>query len=142
MATKTPKESDWKSQYELLIGQLTGVRDWDEEKQRNHPRFDFKNYARTLIIQIHDDVASLCDISVSGLSFYSSVYYNKNDELLLRFDDRFDCYVQVASVSLDSKYSKSNIIYRFGAQFLEETDGYRCTVSALRYMLEILKSND
>ena len=82
MVAKTPTnmESDWKSQYEKLIGQLTGVSDWDKEKQRVHPRFDFKNYARTLIIQIHDDVASLCDISVSGLSFYSSVYYNKNDE--------------------------------------------------------------
>ena len=89
-----------------------------------------------------EDIGSLADISISGLSFYSSQTHKRGEVIHLNFDDKFEVDVEIQNIFIDSKTSgKINIIYRFGARFLKEDDGFRCTVSALRYMLEILKKS-
>ncbi|MCH7501509.1 MAG: PilZ domain-containing protein [Nitrospinae bacterium] len=137
---KTNGQSDWRSEYDSLLKQLGVDSEFKPNERRRYPRFDFNSYTRNLIIKIGDSVGSLADISVSGLSFYSSQPHKRGETVNLNFDDQFEVNVEIKNIFLDSKTSsKTNIIYRFGTKFMEESDGYRCTVSALRYMLEIMK---
>lgn len=137
---KTTGNSDWRSEYDSLIKQLGVDSEFKQNERRKHPRFDFNSYTRTLIIKMGENVGALADISISGLSFYSSQSRKRGEVVHLNFDDRFEVDVEIKNVFIDSKTSsKLNIIYRYGTIFMEENDGYRCTVSALRYMLEIIK---
>ena len=137
---KTTGNSDWRSEYDSLLNQLGMDSEFKPNERRRYPRFDFNSYTRNLIIKIGDNIGSLADISVSGLSFYSSEAHKRGDVVHLNFDDKFEVDVEIKNIFLDSKTSsKTNIIYRFGTRFMDEGDGYRCTVSALRYMLEIMK---
>ena len=137
---KTTGNSDWKSEYDSLLKQLGVDSEFKQNERRRYPRFDFNSYTRNLIIKIGDSIGSLADISISGLSFYSSETHKRGEIVHLNFDDQFEVDVEIKNIFLDSKTSgKTNIIYRFGTRFREESDGYRCTVSALRYMLEIMK---
>lgn len=130
-------------EYITLLDQL-GFHDDDisDFKNREHRRFNFDTPERTIILQIDDQVCALNDVSISGLSFNASVQYDTGRNVTVNFDGRYEVEVEVVSSRVDETLeSDTTTYYRHGAQFVSESDGYRCTIVVLRYYMEIMKSH-
>lgn len=128
-------------EYVALLEKL-GVDDQDLSKygKRAHHRFEFNSPEKTILIQIEDDVGSLCDLSVEGLSFFSKNYYKSEKNFELNFDGRYQVDVVVVNaIPVVSDPDDGEIYYQHNARFSRESDGYKCTVAVLKYFLEIDK---
>ena len=129
------------AEYVGLLEQL-GVEDRDisEFGNRTHHRFDFNSPEKTILIQIGDDVGSVCDLSVEGISFFSGEYYELEKKFGLNFDGRYQVDVVVVNaLPVVSEPDDGEIYYQHNARFFRESDGYKCTIAVLKYFLEIEK---
>lgn len=127
--------------YVSLLEQL-GVddRDASEYRNRTHRRFSFNSPEKTILIQIGDDVGSLCDLSVDGISFFSVRFFESGDKFGLDFDGRYQVDIEVINAfPVFSEPDDGKVYYRHNARFVREIDGYNCTIAALTYFLEIEK---
>ncbi len=135
---------DAKALYYNLIDRL-GLKPTDTEgnKLRRHPRFSFGSPERTILVQIDDFSCSLKDVSVGGLSFYSSFNFNIGRRLHLNFDGKFRVTAHVVRVVLEEKGENAGeSLYLHGCTFVNENDGYRCTVLVLNLLLTIMRQKD
>lgn len=128
-------------EYVGLLEQL-GIddRDTSEFGNRAHHRFNFNSPEKTILIQIEDDVGSLCDLSVEGISFFSTNNYDLGKKIRLNFDGRHDVEVVVAdSFLVFSEPDDGELYFQHNAEFVREGDGYKCTTAVLNYFMEIQK---
>lgn len=128
--------------YLELLNEL-GIKDKDLSlhKNRIHRRFTFDSPEKTILLQIGDDMCSLFDVSIGGLSFYSMKEYKSGTEFTVDFDDRYSVNVAIVNSFLDREASDDEIsFFRHGARFVKEGDGYKCTNAILTYFLEIKKA--
>ena len=128
-------------EYVALLEQL-GVDDQDisEYGKRTRHRFNFNSPEKTILIQIGDDVGSVCDLSVEGISFFSNKFYELEKKIKLNFDGRYQVDVVVVNaLPVVSEPDDGKIYYQHSARFFRENDGYKCTIAVLKYFLEIEK---
>lgn len=128
-------------EYADLLEQL-GLKDQDNSKFNNrvHRRFNFNSPEKTILIQIDEDICSLYDVSIGGLSFFSRNEYPVGKPLKLNFDNRYKVATSIVNAFQDKTVSSdSEVFFRHGARFLNHKDGYMCTSAVLNYYLEIEK---
>ena len=128
-------------EYVGLLEQL-GVKDQDisENGKRTRHRFDFNSPEKTILIQIGDDVGSVSDLSVEGISFFSGKFHPLEKKFGLNFDGRYQVDIVVVNVlPVVSEPDDGKIYYQHNARFFRESDGYKCTIAVLKYFLEIEK---
>ena len=133
---------DAKALYYTLIDQL-GLEATDSEgnKLRQHPRFSFDSPERTILVEIEEISCALKDVSVGGLSFYSTVNLDIGRRLQLNFDRMFLVTAQVVRV-VQEKKEEGDSIYLHGCKFANENDGYSCTVLVLELLISIMRQKD
>ena len=132
---------DAKALYFNLIKQL-GMEATDNQGKclRQHPRFEFGTPDKTMLVQIEDFNCSLHDVSVGGISFLSTYNFNIGRRLNMNFDGMFRVGANVLRVVLQERdEDKAENIYLHGCQFLNEGDGYRCTVLVLNHLVAIMR---
>lgn len=129
------------AEYLDLLQQL-GLKDRDESanKSRVHRRFNFDSPEKTILLQIGDTTCALYDVSIGGLSFKSKNEFGIGKRFELNFDGRFQVEVEIANSFPEEESSgEGNPILQYGARFIHDGDGYRCTRAVLEYFLEIEK---
>ena len=95
---------------------------------------------QTLLVHLGNIIGVLSDISVGGVSFYSSVLMSTEREFNLLFDLKFKGRLKVINCTLDEAMSTlTKPVYRVGTRFIESEDGYRCTVQSLRLISRVTK---
>ena len=128
-------------EYLELVEQL-GIQDRDtsEFKRRTNRRFNFNSPEKTILIQIGDEVGSLYDLSVRGLSFYSMKEHTVGMTPDLDFDGRYHVgVVIVRSYPVTSVSNDDEIFFRHSAKFINQSDGFKCMAAILRYFTELIK---
>ena len=128
-------------EYVALLEQLeVNDQDISENGKRTRHRFDFNSPEKTILIQIGDDVGSVCDLSVEGISFFCNKYYDLEKKFRLNFDGRYQVDVVIINaLPVVSEPDDGKIYYQHHARFFRENDGYKCTIAVLKYFLEIEK---
>ena len=122
-----------KERYEELVSQYE-KRARIHEKNRSHHRFEFTNPDQTILVQIGENAGSLHDISLGGISFYSSKEIPVGEKCLINFDNRYQVEVEIVNALLDyTDTDKGQPRIRHGAEFVREEDGFRCTIAVLEY---------
>ena len=132
---------DAKQLYYNLIKQL-GMEATDNQGNslRQHPRFSFDTPEKTILLQVEGFNCSLHDVSVGGVSFLSTHNFNVGHRLLMDFEEKFSVnanIVRVAAQVLDENSPEK--LFLHGCQFLNETDGYRCTVLVLNQLIKMMR---
>ncbi len=111
-----------------------------EFRKRSHQRFDFNSPEKTILIQIGDDVGSLCNLSVGGISFFSRKFHETEKKFGLYFDGRYQVDILVVNATpVFADPDDGEVYYQHQARFFHESDGYDCTLAVLKYYLEIEK---
>ena len=132
---------DAKQLYFNLIKQL-GMEATDNQGNslRQHPRFSFNTPDKTILLQIEGYDCSLNDISVGGISFLSSHNFNVGYRLLMDFEGNFSVDANVVRVVAQERDGDSpHKILLHGCQFVNEADGYRCTVLVLNQLIKMMR---
>ena len=132
MARPAAVQTDWKRHYEALMEQL-GLGIEPDDTARKTPRFTFIPPDRILLVHVGSLVGYIRDISVGGLSFHMDTSLTQKRRIDLSIDQRIRGKVEVINSSLiASADSQTQGLYRIGAKFLTEGDGYRCMVRSLK----------
>ena len=72
------------------------------------------------------------------MSFVSKASMTAGRLVNLTFDSKFRGRVKVVSSTLEgTDISEESGLFRTGTQFVENEDGYRCTVQTLRYLSKV-----
>lgn len=132
---------DAKRLYFSLLKQL-GLEATDNRgnKLRQHPRFTFDTPEKTMLLQIEGFDCSLNDASVGGISFLTSNNFHVGHRVLMDFEGKFSVdarVVRVVAQARDDDLSEKLLLH--GCQFLNESDGYRCTVLVLNQLVKIMR---
>ncbi len=118
--------------------QQLGLSPQSNEANRKHPRFRFNPQEKTLLVQIGTMSAVLIDISVGGASLHLKTPLSVNRDIQLVFDQKFRGRARVVNTFLDESDDPDTMgIYRTGTRFIDDSEGYRCTVQVLRFISRI-----
>jgi len=126
------------SEYVRLLEKI-GIDDRDpgQHPQREHRRFYFNAPEKTILLQVGHHNCALHDISLGGLSFYAGIPFTRDQRINVNFDNLFHVDIEILSCINDMEAEGEIPIYRHGSRFLFPRDGFRCTISVLRYYLKI-----
>ena len=129
---------DWERRYFDAMKQL-GIAQDIQDPQRNAPRFKLLEPTKILLVSVMDKMGMLNDISVSGISFYLESGLRTGDPVVISIDQKFSGQVTIVeSYQVRDGNALRKGMFRIGARFLDQEDGFRCMVNTLRLMGNIV----
>lgn len=139
MSENFVSKTDWKTKYGELL-QNIGFDSQASEPARKHPRIPVAPPDNFFLVQVGSIPGVLNDISAGGVSFLSKVSMTSGRLVNLTFDHKFRGRIKVVSSSREgTDISANTALFRTGAQFVADEDGYRCTVQTLRYLSRVAR---
>ena len=131
MGNKADTQTNWKNSYFELIQNLA-LKTEDHDK-RKHPRV-LVPPGIELNIEIGDEKLRVLDISPGGISLVSKHSLSGSSEVNIIYDKLFKITSEIiySRVEPTDDFGEGEI-YRIGARFLKEDEGFRIMVMVLQY---------
>ena len=122
----------WKRKYMDLMAQL-GVQLPDPvERKRGHPRFQPPHAGKEPVIRAGDAACELINISVGGICLLSETPLEVGAKVPLSIADVFVPAQVVDCLKGKPGEESEREVYRVGARFASEEQGYKCFVLVVK----------